>query len=60
MVASEQGWLAYTPDGRHTLDGQIGGAFWFAIGLCRFAPTELDSLVPETALTRVDLEDPLA
>jgi len=33
-----QGWLAYTPDGRYKLGGDIGGGFWHVVCLCLFKP----------------------
>jgi WD40 repeat protein len=41
-----QGWVAYTPDGRYKLGGDISGGFWHVIGLCRFEPGELDPYLP--------------
>jgi WD40 repeat protein len=42
LVSLAEGWVAFTPDGRHHSQGALGGAFWHAIGLCRFEPGELD------------------
>jgi WD40 repeat protein len=48
LLPLHEGWVAFTPDGRYKLGGAIGGAFWHAIGLCRFEPGELPSLrVPD-------------
>jgi hypothetical protein len=41
-----EGWVACRPDGRYKLEGDIGGAFWHAIGLCRFELCELDPYLP--------------
>jgi uncharacterized protein YjbI with pentapeptide repeats len=41
-----QGWVAYTPDGRYKLGGDISSGFWHVIGLCRFEPGELDPYLP--------------
>lgn len=30
------------PDGRYALSGTVSGEFWYAAGLCRFEPGELD------------------
>ena len=38
LVHLSQGWVAYTPDGRYKLGGDLGGGFWHVIGLCRFEP----------------------
>lgn len=42
-----EGWVAFTPDGRYRLGGDTAGAFWHAIGLCRFEPGELDPYLPK-------------
>jgi nucleoside phosphorylase len=48
LVSLEEGWVAFTPDGRYRHAGNLGGAFWHAIGLCRFEPGELPALhVPD-------------
>ncbi|UQA60134.1 pentapeptide repeat-containing protein [Polyangium aurulentum] len=41
-----EGWAAFRPDGRYHCGGAMAGAFWHAVGLCRFEPGELDELVP--------------
>jgi WD40 repeat protein len=46
LVHLPQGWVAYTPDGRYKLGGDISGGFWHVIGLCRFEPGELDPYLP--------------
>lgn len=38
--------MAFTPDGRYKLGGDIAGSFWHVIGLCRFEPGELDPYLP--------------
>lgn len=42
-----EGWAAFTPDGRYKIKGDIQGAFWHVVGLCRFEPGELDNHLPE-------------
>src|SRR5262249_25046656 len=42
LLAALEGWVAFTPDGRYKLGGDIAGSFWHAVGLCRFDPGELD------------------
>ncbi len=42
LVSLPEGWVAFAPDGRYKLGGDIVGAFWHVIGLCRFDPPELD------------------
>lgn len=46
LVSLPEGWVAFSPDGRHRSAGVLGGAFWHAIGLCRFEPGELDPYLP--------------
>jgi WD40 repeat protein len=41
-----EGWAAFRPDGRYHCGGAMAGAFWHAVGLCRFEPGELDEIVP--------------
>jgi WD40 repeat protein/nucleoside phosphorylase len=57
LVSRAEGWAAFTPDGRYKLSGDIAGSFWFAIGLCRFAPGELDPYVP--SIKRIPDDEPL-
>jgi WD40 repeat protein len=48
LVSLEEGWVAFTPDGRYRYAGNLGGAFWHVSGLCRFEPGELPALhVPD-------------
>jgi len=46
LLATAEGWAAFTPDGRYKLGGDIAGSFWHVIGLCRFEPGELDDYIP--------------
>lgn len=48
MLPAREGWVAFTPDGRYKLGGDIAGSFWHVIGLCRFDPGELDSHLPRS------------
>ncbi|WP_224368338.1 pentapeptide repeat-containing protein [Hyalangium versicolor] len=41
LVSLEEGWVAFTTDGRYRSGGNLGGAFWHAVALCRFEPGEL-------------------
>jgi hypothetical protein len=54
LVSLDEGWVAFTPDGRYRYAGNLGAAFWHVIGLCRFEPGELDPYlslrVPEQEL----------
>ncbi|HLM75928.1 MAG TPA: WD40 repeat domain-containing protein, partial [Polyangiaceae bacterium] len=51
------GWVAFTPDGRYRTGGEIRGAFWHVVGLCRFEVGELDPHLP--APLRVEGDAPL-
>ncbi|WP_437571696.1 phosphorylase family protein [Sorangium sp. So ce542] len=58
LLSRAEGWAAFTPDGRrYRLGGALAGSFWYAIGLCRFEPGELDALLP--SLQRVPDGEPL-
>ena len=47
LLATPEGWAAFTPDGRYKLGGDVAGSFWHVIGLCRFEPGELDPYLPD-------------
>ena len=60
LVGTAEGWISHTPNGRYKIAGRIGlNTFWYAIGLCRFAPGELDLFVPTGTLTSVEFDEPL-
>lgn len=46
LLATPEGWVAFTPDGRYKYGGNIAGSFWHVAGLCRFEPGELDDYLP--------------
>ncbi len=46
LLATAEGWAAFTPDGRYKTAGNLAGGLWVALGLCRFEPGELDPYVP--------------
>lgn len=48
LLPTPEGWVAFTPDGRYKLGGDIAGSFWHVIGLCRFEPGELDPYLPHS------------
>ncbi len=54
LVNLQEGLAVFTPDGRYRVDGRIGGAFWYAVGLCRFAPGEFDDFVAPGTLRRLE------
>ncbi|WP_049949577.1 pentapeptide repeat-containing protein [Sorangium cellulosum] len=46
LLSLPDGWVAFRPDGRYKLGGDVAGGFWHAANLCRFEPGELDALIP--------------
>ena len=50
LYAAEEDWVAYRPDGRYRLRGNLKGNFWFAIGLARFEPDDIDAYYPDLRL----------
>ncbi|WP_437563742.1 pentapeptide repeat-containing protein [Sorangium sp. So ce542] len=56
LLKLPEGWVAFRPDGRYKLGGDVGGGFWHAASLCRFDPGELDALFPDL---RIPDDDPL-
>lgn len=52
-----EGWVAFTPDGRYKMGGEVAGNFWYSIALCRFEPGELDPYIPN--LKRLSEDEPL-
>ena len=59
LVGTAEGWAAFTPDGRYKMAGNLGGALWYAIGLCRFELGELDAFLPPGTLRHLAPEEPL-
>jgi WD40 repeat protein/3',5'-cyclic AMP phosphodiesterase CpdA len=59
FVLAPEGWAAFTPDGRYKVGGDIAGAFWYAINLCRFEPRELDAFLAGGTLRQLPLDEPL-
>jgi WD40 repeat protein len=55
LVSLDEGWVAFTPDGRYRYTGNLGAAFWHVVGLCRFEPGELEPYLP----LRVSEHEPL-
>ncbi|WP_434048040.1 MULTISPECIES: pentapeptide repeat-containing protein [Sorangium] len=56
LLMLPEGWVAFRPDGRYKLGGNIAGGFWHAASLCRFEPGELDALFPDL---RIPDDEPL-
>jgi WD40 repeat protein/serine/threonine protein kinase len=57
LVGLPEGWVAFTPEGRYRTGGEVRGAFWHVVGLCRFEVGELDQYLP--APLRVEGDAPL-
>ncbi len=50
LFAGEDGWVAFSPDGRYKYGGDIRGSFWHIVGLCRFELSEVAELqLPDDA-----------
>ncbi|MGH3621675.1 MAG: hypothetical protein ACRDQ5_07775 [Sciscionella sp.] len=43
LVGDEYGWAALLPNGRYRMVGAPAGVWW-AAGLCRFEPDEIDDI----------------
>jgi hypothetical protein len=56
LVALLGGWAVLLPDGSYKVGGETTG-LWWASGLCRFEPGELDEYVP--AIRRLPDDAPL-
>lgn len=57
LLPLADGHAAFTPDDRsYKLSGDPGGAFWWAVDLCRFEPGECDDLL---GLTRLPEDAPI-
>lgn len=46
LMATPEGWVSFTPEGRYKFGGNLGGAFWHIAGLCRFEAGEIDAFLP--------------
>lgn len=46
LLGLPEGWVALRRDGHFKLHGNTGAAFWYAMGLCRFEPHELSTVLP--------------
>ncbi|TDC85003.1 TIR domain-containing protein, partial [Actinomadura sp. 7K507] len=47
LLGLSEGWAALSPDGRYKWEGNATAEFWYAVGMCRFEPGELDPYLPE-------------
>jgi hypothetical protein len=54
LPLEDGGYAVLLPDGSYKLSGDPGGAFWWAMKLCRFAPGELDDYVPQVRRLSAD------
>ncbi|RFS85235.1 TIR domain-containing protein [Actinomadura spongiicola] len=43
LLGLAEGWAALAPDGRYKWEGNVTAEFWYAVGMCRFEPGELDA-----------------
>jgi WD40 repeat protein/3',5'-cyclic AMP phosphodiesterase CpdA len=59
FLGTPDGWVAFTPDGCYKVNGNTTDRFWYAIGLCRFEPAELDDYLPPGTLRRLRDDEPL-
>ncbi|GAB2817614.1 hypothetical protein GCM10022221_14330 [Actinocorallia aurea] len=57
LLGLAEGWAVVTPDGRYKHRGAVAGQFWWAAGLCRFEPGEMDEHLP--SVRRLPVEEPL-
>lgn len=48
LIGQNEGWAAVSPQGHYKVH-DLQGAFWYAVGGCRFEVGELDPLVPEVS-----------
>src|SRR5262249_23268041 len=46
LLSTRNGWVSFTDDGHLKHGGDTGGMVWYAIGLARFEPGELDAHLP--------------
>ncbi|MHC4877820.1 MAG: WD40 repeat domain-containing protein [Planctomycetota bacterium] len=51
LFASQDGWVAFRPDGSYRCGGNPGGSFWHTIGLCRYEIGELDEFMPRLTIS---------
>jgi WD40 repeat protein len=58
-TSTDDGWAAFATDGRYKWVGNLRGAVWYAISLCRFEMGELDEFLPPGTLRRIEPEEPL-
>ncbi|MFI0481644.1 pentapeptide repeat-containing protein [Actinomadura sp. 9N215] len=47
LLGLAEGWAALAPDGRYKWEGNATAEFWYAVGMCRFEPGELDAYLRE-------------
>ncbi|MEU8799718.1 TIR domain-containing protein [Spirillospora sp. NPDC048819] len=56
LLGLSEGWAALAPDGRYKWEGNATAEFWYAVGMCRFEPGELDPYLPD--VHRLPLDSP--
>ncbi|WP_375539064.1 pentapeptide repeat-containing protein [Actinomadura sp. J1-007] len=56
LLGLAEGWAALTPEGRYKWEGNATSEFWYAVGMCRFEPGELDPYLPEVRQSAQDAD----
>jgi hypothetical protein len=56
LLGLAEGWAALSPDGRYKTEGEVAGQFWYAAGMCRFEPGELDPYLSAARRLSLDAE----
>ena len=56
LLGLAEGWAALGPDGRYKYENNVTGEFWFAVGMCRFEPGELDPYLSEVEQISLDAD----
>jgi WD40 repeat protein len=57
LLPLADGWACFLPDGSYKLEGSPAGELWYASGLCRFEPGQLDRHVP--SIRRIATDTPI-
>ncbi|GAA2408329.1 hypothetical protein GCM10010191_16050 [Actinomadura vinacea] len=56
LLGLSEGWAAISPEGRYKREGNTAGEFWYAIGMCRFEPGELDAHLQDVRQIPLDAD----
>lgn len=54
LLGLAEGWAALAPDGRYKWEGDATAEFWYAVGMCRFEPGELDDYLSDVRQLPMD------